>query len=57
VIDCAKCGDHAQKQIVAAQEAGEYTEAEAAGLVKVVAGLVESRCTEIRKSRGQRKAG
>jgi len=57
VIDCQKSGDHFKRQIVAACEAGEYTDGEAASLVKVVAGLVESRCAEIRKSRGQRKAG
>jgi hypothetical protein len=57
VIDCSKSGDHFKRQIVQAQEAGDWTEGEAASLVKVVQGLVESRCTEIRKSRGQRKAG
>lgn len=57
VIDCCKSGDHFKRQIVQAQEAGDWTDGEAASLIKVVAGLVESRCTEIRKARGQRKAG
>jgi hypothetical protein len=57
VIDCSKAGGHLTKRIVEAAERGEYTEAEAAGLVKLVTDRVESRCVEIRKQRGQRKAG
>jgi hypothetical protein len=57
VIDCSKAGGHLAKRIVEAAERGEYTEAEAAGLVKLVTDRVESRCAEIRKQRGQRKAG
>jgi len=57
VIDCTKAGENFKRQIVEAHEAGEYTDGEAASLVKVVSGLVDSRCQEIRKARGQRKAG
>ena len=57
VLDCQKTGDHYKRAIVDAGARDEYTEAEALGLIKVITGLVESRVSEIRKSRGQRKAG
>lgn len=55
ILDCQKAGDQFKRQLVEATDAGRYTEAQAAGLVKAITGLVESRCHEIRRARGQRK--
>ena len=57
IVDCQKAGDHFKRSLVEATEAGRYTESEAAGLVKIISGLVDSRCKEIRNSRGQRSNG